>query len=594
MNIDVEKQAIGAVRDFCVNNPHLDPHLNENDRSLVWDGYINIFGSPDNTRKINEFVGKVPVQVKGKKIPNFQLRNSLKYSVEISHVRAYLSGDGCFYFVVVISNVNKIISRHIFYHAFYQREMGYLLDKYGHQKTRTIEFQKFPVDHTEQANLLLNYCKTYKEGASFARVDMILPESQRNKIKNFKINYASVKGDPDNTLPPFHFLTKGTHNLFGSFDDGYPYFPLDQVNNITMSPLETYSFGAGTTVYFDQARKIWQGGNLIYQVNPVFRITIYFDDSRSINFCIKPLCRLGEHIKIAEFIQELNSSKTLLINNRSIDLSSLLNKKSTEYKQFMSYSEWIISIKNKLDSLGVNKDLVLPEGDNKNWSQLDLLLHIDGEALQNYSAENQVTYINVGNLRILVEARSKSDGLYIRNFFSKEEMGQYACQVGEDENKYIASRFLLLDIDAFKADNFCADVILDDVEKHEIYPQLLGKYNQLGLDSLRVYDESKDISKLLFAKKLFTHLKTKYPEAENDYLKINYFQSVLREKGSIDEHMTEIERMMLDHPNNHAMLMCCNVLLSNFAEAKKFLDKIDPETNIDKWPIMNLFPSDVQ
>ncbi len=592
MTIDVEKLAVSAVRDFCVFNPYLDPQLNENDRSLIWDGFINIFGRSDNNRKVEEFVGRVPVQIKGKMISTFQLRDSIKYSVEISHIKAYLSGDGCFYFVVVISNVNKIISRHIFYHAFYQREMGFLLDKYRHQKTQTIEFQKFPVDHTEQANLLLNYCKTYKEGASFARVDMILPESQRNKIKNFKINYASVKGDSDNTLPPFHFLTKGTHNLFGSFDDGSPYFAFDQVSNITMSPHETYSFGAGTTIFFDQARIIWQDGNLIYQVNPVFRMTVYFDGSGSIDFSVKPLHQLSEHIRVAEFIQELNSSKTLLINDRSIDLSSQLNVELAEYQQFVSYSEWIISIKNKLDSLGVYKDLILPEGDNKNWNQLDLLLHIDGEALQNYSAENQVTYINVGNLRILVEARSKSDGLYIRNFFSKEEMGQYACQVGEDENKYIASRFLLLDIDAIKADNFCADVIFDDVEKHEIYPQLLGNYNQLGLESLRAYDETKDISKLNLARRLFEYLKAKYPQKENDFLKINYYQSILREEGSISEHVIEINRIMLDHPKNHEMLMCCNILLSDFAEAKINLDKIDSESKVDVWPIMNLMPSD--
>lgn len=79
MNIDIEKQAIGAVRDFCVNNPYLDPELNENDRSLVWDGFINIFYKADNNRKVEEFSGRVPVQVKGKKYLIINLKTLLNF-----------------------------------------------------------------------------------------------------------------------------------------------------------------------------------------------------------------------------------------------------------------------------------------------------------------------------------------------------------------------------------------------------------------------------------------------------------------------------------------------------------------------------------
>ncbi len=589
MSIDIEKQAIGAVRDFCVNNPYLDPELNENDRSLVWDGFINIFYKADNNRKVEEFLGRVPVQVKGKEVSNHQLVNTFKFPVKIADIRAYLRGDGCFYFVVVMSVANNTLDRQIFYYEFYQREMRYLLEKYGNQKTRTIEFKKFPNGHIEQANLLLNYIKTYKEGSLFAHSDMSVPESQRKDLKSLKINYVSVEVDSKKILPPFHYLTKGTHNLFGSFEDESPnYFPVDQISHVTIFEDEFFRIGAGKTSYFNEVKRIWQDGNLIYQVNPVFRITIHLAGSRLMNFEVGPLRKLSEHIIVAEFIQEMLLTNKLLINDYCIDLNNF----SFASEEIQSYSEWIISIRRKLDSLGVYKDLVLQLGENASES-LNQLLHIDGEALKNHTAENQISFINVGNIRLLVEIHSKSDGIYIRNFFDERRVFQFACCIDDkDEKMYQVSKFLILDKDSIKTDNFNAEIVLNDIYKYEIYPQILGRYNQLGLDALLAYDETTDLSVLLFAKKLFLHLMTKFPEKEYDFLKINYFQSVLREEGSIAKHEAEIKRIMLNYPNEHVMLMCCNILLSEFAEAKKHMDKIDSEIKISEWPIMNLLPSD--
>ncbi len=589
MNIDIEKQAIGAVRDFCVNNPYLDPELNENDRSLVWDGFINIFYKADNNRKVEEFSGRVPVQVKGKKISNYQLEDTFKFSVKIPDIRAYFRGDGCFYFVVVMSVTNNTLCRHIFYYEFYQKDMRYLLQKYGKQKTRTIEFKKFPNGHIEQANLLLNYSKTYKDGSLFARNDTSVPESQWKDLKSLKINYVSVEVDSKKLLPPFHYLTKGTHNLFGTFEDeSTSFFPVDQISNVTISEREFCSIGAGTTSYFDKVKKIWQDGNLIYQVNPVFCITFHLDDSHLINFNIKPLRKLSEHVIVAEFIKNLISTKKLLINNNHIDLTYLL----FDPRELISYSEWIISIRNKLNSLGVFKDLVLQQGENASES-LNQLLHIDGKALKNHTAVNQISFINVGNIRLLVEIHSKSDGVYISNFFNEEGIGQFACRIDdEDEKMYQVSKFLILDKDSIKTDNFNAEIVINDIYKYEIYPQLLDKYNQLGLDALHVYDETSDLPVLLFAKKLFLHLMTKFQEKEKDFLKINYFQSVFREEGSITQHMAEINRIMLDHSKDYTMLMCCNILLSEITEAKKHLEKLDSEIRLNEWPIMNLLPSD--
>lgn len=589
MNLDIEKQAIGAVRDFCVNNPYLDPEINENDRSLVWDGFINIFCKANNNRKVEEFSGRVPVQVKGEKISNFQLENTFKFPVKISDINAYLKGDGCFYFVVVISGTNNTLCRHIFYYEFYQKDMLYLLQKYGKQKTRTIEFKKFPNGHIEQANLLLNYCNTYKYGSLFACNDIGVPESQRKDLKSLKINCVSVEVESNQLLPPFHYLTKGTHNLFGTFEDkSTSFFPVDQISNVTIFEEKSCSIGAGAISYFDNVKKIWQDGNLMYQVNPVCCITIHLDDSYSINFNIKPLNKLSEHVIVAEFIKNLISTKKLLINNNCIDLTSL----SFDSQELIGYSEWIISIRNKLNSLGVIKDLVLQQGENASES-LNQLLHIDGKALKNHTAANQISFINVGNIRLLVEIYSKSGGVYISNFFNEDEIGRFACQINDkDEKMYQVSKFIILDKDSIKADNFNGEIVINDIYKYEIYPQLLDKYNQLGVDALHVYDETSDSSVLLFAKKLFLLLMTEFPEKENDFLKINYFQSVFREEGSITQHTAEINRIMLDHSKDYAMLMCCNILLSEITEAKKHLGKLDSEIGLNEWPIVNLLPSD--
>ncbi len=585
MNIDIEKKAVGAVRDFCIDNPYLDPVINDLDRVVIWDGFIDIYRGINNKRKVDKFIARVPVQVKGKLFNAPEFPDLLKYPVQLSDIRAYLNGDGCVFFVVLISEINGFIKTQVYYHEFYQKSMQQLIKCYGNQKTRVVEFRLFPSGHVNQADLLLNYSRTYKAGSMFTLDSKDFDHCNLDKFNKIELQYYSVEDDQEKMLPPFHYMTKGTHTLFGEIDkeDSTHKIPLDQVSDIRIMPYEDSCIGAGTKIYFEQVRKSWYRGNLEYQLNPVFNITIHFDDSRKINLNIKPLHKLSEHVVVAEFLQDLYSSKKLIIDNTSIDLST----QAIDAKELLDYSNWILSIKTKLELLGIYDDLIV-QLDNDALKQIKYLLHVDGDVLKNHSSENWMSLINIGNIKILVSSHPEADGLQIRNFFRLEE-GQFVFKPNIDIDKtYEASKFLVLNRYTVDVDNFNAEVVITDIKERDIHIELLSLYNLLGMECLLAYDMTKKPSRLRLAKELFQLLKSRFPQKENDYIKINYFQSIFREKNSIEKYISEIKRIMADHPSDSSMQMCCNILLSNFEQAKYHLSKIEKDIDVSEWPIMNL------
>src|SRR5699024_12810172 len=80
------------------------PFLETNDKVPIWDGEIWL---NDNINQSNEyFKGKIPVQIKGTSVERFS-EKSRKFSLEKSHLEAYLKDHGTMFFVVEIIDANR-------------------------------------------------------------------------------------------------------------------------------------------------------------------------------------------------------------------------------------------------------------------------------------------------------------------------------------------------------------------------------------------------------------------------------------------------------------------------------------------------------
>lgn len=106
-----ELLAVNAVKDSILLTDILHPSVSENDKGLSWDGFIEVYTTPNKERKDN-LLGRVPTQVKGTENSNHT--KSITFPVETSDLRNYLHDKGVIYFVVRIHKADSS-NRTIYY-----------------------------------------------------------------------------------------------------------------------------------------------------------------------------------------------------------------------------------------------------------------------------------------------------------------------------------------------------------------------------------------------------------------------------------------------------------------------------------------------
>lgn len=87
----IEQAAINAISDLITDKcPLLIANMATNDKTPLTDGDISIYKTEDT--KNENFIGKVPVQVKGKTFAN--IPNKVTYSIKVNDLRHYLNSGG--------------------------------------------------------------------------------------------------------------------------------------------------------------------------------------------------------------------------------------------------------------------------------------------------------------------------------------------------------------------------------------------------------------------------------------------------------------------------------------------------------------------
>ena len=81
-----EQRAITAIRAEIDKYPQLKHHLNENDKTISWDGDIFVFKTAEQTKK--DFLGKVPVQLKGTTVPDIN-KPIISFPLDVADLSNY-------------------------------------------------------------------------------------------------------------------------------------------------------------------------------------------------------------------------------------------------------------------------------------------------------------------------------------------------------------------------------------------------------------------------------------------------------------------------------------------------------------------------
>lgn len=120
----IETIAVDAVSQEVNRHELLQPELATNDKTLSFDGHINVFKAPQQKKENHS--GRVPVQVKGREVATFK-RDKCSFQVDKTDLDAYMRESGVIFFVVEIlkeSNDTKI---------FWKQLLPYDLNKVLHR-----------------------------------------------------------------------------------------------------------------------------------------------------------------------------------------------------------------------------------------------------------------------------------------------------------------------------------------------------------------------------------------------------------------------------------------------------------------------------
>lgn len=98
--MNVEKLAVTKIVQMVSMCPHLEPFLDDNDKTLLTDGHIDVHLAKSHSKK--NFHGRVVVQVKGRTLTGSPKR-PLTYSITKTDLAGYLKTDGVLFFVVFIN-----------------------------------------------------------------------------------------------------------------------------------------------------------------------------------------------------------------------------------------------------------------------------------------------------------------------------------------------------------------------------------------------------------------------------------------------------------------------------------------------------------
>ncbi|CCC86397.1 hypothetical protein PPM_p0247 (plasmid) [Paenibacillus polymyxa M1] len=129
----IERLAVDAVKTES-NRPYsgLVADIKEGDKGVSFDGDITVF--IDHTEKVEAFLGKVQVQIKGKEVSRLS-GNTRTFPLSLKHIKNYYKQSGVLFFVVELNLDNSgNMNSKIFYKQLLPQELSNIIRLYDQKK----------------------------------------------------------------------------------------------------------------------------------------------------------------------------------------------------------------------------------------------------------------------------------------------------------------------------------------------------------------------------------------------------------------------------------------------------------------------------
>ena len=585
-SLRTEMRSIIKMKDYLTRNHRLIPDIRENDKTPSWDGEIIVYNSDSIAKK--DIVGRVPVQVKGS-IKKDLCKNTIKYTLECSDFRNYLSSNGVIIFVVYMKGYDEC---KIYYNALLSFDLTRLIENIGEQKTKTIDLQEFPKnDTTEIINIFLNFIKNQKlQGGTVDRRILSLEDVGKLRIELDGLHFGYTGVGLNNFINVVNYSLSHPTYIYAQPKGFNVKIPVDKINAEQVLSEIISPIIVDGTVFYDRYKIVYEIGKQCLHIGKSFIFHINTGE-----FDYKLLGKLSEKILDIKFLMALSSNQKIVITG--IVLPPRLSDNSSEdIKKIEEYLYNLEEINLTFDLLGVEDDLEIDKLTNQEWKCLSLLVR---SILYNESVPLSlndrpgVGTLTLYNLNIMLACEKSDHGKYkILNFFGNYNL---CCKFQNSGKDVIVSPYMKLKKDDFmKVSNLNYPRILESIINSPKSKYQNEFANLLVLEMLKAYDQQKYKNvKLLKSSKDIMQWLSSQETLDSEILTLNRLQIVKRMRKLTSKELREI--YVIKHNTiDVAILVGTSILLESFIEAKLYYDRLSEENRneFNAYPIANLLPKD--
>ncbi|MDA1813149.1 hypothetical protein PDK10_26250 [Bacillus cereus] len=313
---------------------------------------------------------------------------------------------------------------------------------------------------------------------------------------------------------------------------------------------------------------------------------------------------MGRLITIESYLKSLKLLKVILERNefpfKMYKIIASINEKERFHnlnEEINQYNELL----NVCERIGINADYRFHEDEDlenlfnwiynvfyeKNYKDIKGNLDIAQEGILRLELSDYIT---------LLLFKDSKDNLFY-NMFDKDIFIKFAAfipkKAGEfNPNKddyYKASIYSSFKIkDLLTMTNFNYEVYEKSFEV-DIHDKLLDFNNQIALDLMNIYDETKEYKYLDLAERLLSGLMES--AKEDKVIKLNILQIKRRTSKTLEKHDEDFLYDILERDNDQIIKFVVNVILGAKITAQRLLERIDDinKREVMGWPIYNLF-----
>lgn len=583
--MDIENVAASTVKLAISKTDYLSPYVNDGDKEPSWDGHIYAFS--ESIKNKESFLGRAPVQVKGKLSENFS-EEKIKYQVKVSDLKNYCLDGGTLYFVVLIDNDSNT---KIYYSALLPYEINRILEDVYEQKSKSVTFLEFPNSKNEITNIIINFIHDrdnqvlLRNGKNLS-LDEIIEQMGPDKL-TYGFSYTGIGYDINK---PYEYLFNHDIYLYAENKELNMRFPINHVWKTDLAKVQVPGsvYAAGIEYYkeYDVVHKIdcdelHIGKSMILCIKP--------DGSSKINYHLRG--DLREQIVAQMFLINILKDRIIIVNGAQLEIG--LSSEEIGQMHLPSatkYLNYLVQIQEVLDMLGIQESLKIDELSKKDEDYINMLILAfkHGRAISfQESIIPLVANININNICILLHFREKSDGNYLLENFFDCKIDGYSYY--ENDEKFNTSQFVILkEEDFMHISNINFEKIVQDVLSIENEGHFI-KTNQLLLEMLKAFDKRNNDVLINTAISIATWLVEK--EKEKDIAIINLYQCYFRMRRLTYEEIDTLYDIIKRRKEDIFLIVGAYILLEENRMTHRFyyMLPIEDQKNFKQFPIYSLW-----